>query len=599
MKSSATRTIRYNKAPIPGKDAVIYRLVPSWTSVTLSYFGSELVPEVDRITLRVTKQVGDDTPTTIPPANWVAEGIGIICFYNRGSVSGELFPYTASGIEVKADASSVRASLMRGGFEVDAVNVPFIADGTPGKDGSDACILDLDNEMEAIPCAHDGTPVGTGTLASCTATVYKGAKVDSGWTFSRDDSGCTSTIDASTGVVTVSAITADRASVKVTATKGTQSLSAVMTLYKVKPGSPGASPVIYSIETSVSSISIDKNGTVTPNSLSAYKIKTTGSSRVRTSEMTLSYQREGQDAVAKIFAGDGGTIKISSDCTAVRLILIDNNGVTLDYERIPVVRDGKDGEDGKPGDRGSRGPTLRGPQFWDQVPVGYEFQCGAEGEDFLDVVIYGASNSFYACKSSHKKTASNAPTSSVANNNGLWQLAANFDIVATRLLLAEFAIIKNLGVEALEMKDAAGNILCRIKDGNVECNTGSFKNVAVAGDITADTLSLKIATENVAGYPNGSLLFGVSELVLAPLALNTSRSLRIINPCLSRTIPDDLIITATNGKVTETIDYLRASSSVTIPSGGGNSGKSYDLLGINVGNYGTVWYLTETNISNS
>ena len=129
---------------------------------------------------------------------------------------------------------------------------------------------------------------------------------------------------------------------------------------------------------------------------------------------------------------------------------------------------------GENGDKGDRGPALRGPQAWSDCAVGYVFQSGANGEEYKDIVLYG--NNYYSCIKSHTKTASNNPGSATDTNSGLWKLADKLEMVATKILLAQYALVKNLGVEAIDMKDADGNIIFQAKDGNVTCNSGTFKN---------------------------------------------------------------------------------------------------------------------------
>ena len=136
--------------------------------------------------------------------------------------------------------------------------------------------------------------------------------------------------------------------------------------------------------------------------------------------------------------------------------------------------------DGQPGAKGDRGPALRGPQAWSDCAVGYVFQSGASGEEYKDVVLYGGY--YYSCIKSHTKTASNNPGSATDTNSGLWKLADPVEIVATKILLAQYALVKNLGVEAIDMKDANGNIIFQAKDGNVTCNSGTFKNITVKGN---------------------------------------------------------------------------------------------------------------------
>lgn len=130
--------------------------------------------------------------------------------------------------------------------------------------------------------------------------------------------------------------------------------------------------------------------------------------------------------------------------------------------------------DGQPGAKGDRGPALRGPQAWSDCAVGYVFQSGASGEEYKDVVLYG--NNYYSCIKSHTKTADNNPGSTADTNSGLWKLADKLEIVATKILLAQYALVKNLGVEAIDMKDNKGNIIFQAKDGNVTCNSGTFTN---------------------------------------------------------------------------------------------------------------------------
>ena len=132
---------------------------------------------------------------------------------------------------------------------------------------------------------------------------------------------------------------------------------------------------------------------------------------------------------------------------------------------------------GDTGEKGEQGAVLRGPQAWGDCATGYAFQAGKEGEQWKDVVMYN--NDYYSCKKSHTKTASNYPGSTTDRNNGYWQLGDKIELVATKLLLAAYALVENLGVEAIEMKDSGGNVVFKAKDGTVTCKTGTFNNIAV------------------------------------------------------------------------------------------------------------------------
>ena len=170
---------------------------------------------------------------------------------------------------------------------------------------------------------------------------------------------------------------------------------------------------------------------------------------------------------------------------------------------------GDQGDKGDKGDQGDRGPTLRGPQAWSDCATGYAFQAGGAGEKWQDVVIYGSN--YYSCVKSHTKTSSNYPGSTTAINNGYWQLGDKIELVATKILLATYALVKNLGVEAIDMKDANGNILFQAKDGAVTCKTGTFENVTVQGTLKGVTGTFKsLNCVNNSGTVVGEISFDSS-----------------------------------------------------------------------------------------
>lgn len=162
---------------------------------------------------------------------------------------------------------------------------------------------------------------------------------------------------------------------------------------------------------------------------------------------------------------------------------------------------GDPGEPGAPGEKGDRGPLPMGPLRWSQMEVGYTFQSGATGEEYAHYVYYDGN--FYQCVATHQKTASNYPGSTTGEN--LWTLIENYETVATNLLLAQYALVENLGVRALEMYDSEGGVLCKIKDGDIVCNKGSFKDVTVEGAVTASTLDLKAEKSAMIVMPGGTI----------------------------------------------------------------------------------------------
>lgn len=146
------------------------------------------------------------------------------------------------------------------------------------------------------------------------------------------------------------------------------------------------------------------------------------------------------------------------------------------------------------GEKGDRGPALRGPQDWEKLPVGYSFQSGQDGDEWKDVVFY--QGSYASCIKNHIKTSDNYPTSTSDSANGYWAATNKWEIVATNLLLTTYALIKNLGVENVEisstgqiiMRDTENNVLFQVANGNVICKTGKFENVDISGIIRANLI---------------------------------------------------------------------------------------------------------------
>lgn len=99
--------------------------------------------------------------------------------------------------------------------------------------------LDLDNDSGPVSCDASGNV--TGGFPSSKATVYYGTEPDTGWAFTGAFSGCSGSVNSSTGQITVTGVSADTGTVTVTAKKsGKTDLSAVFSVYKVKAGADGA-----------------------------------------------------------------------------------------------------------------------------------------------------------------------------------------------------------------------------------------------------------------------------------------------------------------------------------------------------------------------
>ena len=237
------------------------------------------------------------------------------------------------------------------------------------------------------------------------------------------------------------------------------------------------------------------------------------------------------------------------------------------------------------GDKGEQGAVLRGPQAWSDCAVDFAFKAGETGDAWKDVVLYNSN--YYSCIKSHTKTSSNYPGSSADQANGYWQLGDKIELVATKILLATYALVENLGVTAIDMKDAAGNILFQAKDGNVTCKTGTFENVQISGNLTVAQLKYK-ANMTYGGAVNCSFIFGGGHYVMPALSSGEYMRITLFNPQLTRTY-NPTILTGKNSNdyfLADNDDYFTGTvASVELVGW-------YELIGVGIN--GITFWLYQT-----
>nr|DAH84100.1 MAG TPA: tail protein [Caudoviricetes sp.] len=227
------------------------------------------------------------------------------------------------------------------------------------------------------------------------------------------------------------------------------------------------------------------------------------------------------------------------------LITIEKNAIVNDTLVVEVSADKTDFiykipfrtvEDGEPGAKGEVGATLRGPQSWDNCGVGYDFQCGASGEEWKDVVIYNSG--FYSCIKSHIKSETNFPGSDEDQNNHYWRLGSPIEMVIAKIILTQYQLVDNLGVKVIEMKDENDNIMFLAKDGKVICNGGIFQNISVSGDISVGRLRYNENTvTDGTSVINGSFIRGGGTYVLPHLSDGEFMRIVVFNPIITRSTP--------------------------------------------------------------
>ena len=213
------------------------------------------------------------------------------------------------------------------------------------------------------------------------------------------------------------------------------------------------------------------------------------------------------------------------------------NGTSVEERATVLIMGGErgiPGAPGSPGGKGDRGPALRGPQDFSSLPTDYQFYQGADDEPYVDIVYYDGN--YYKCVWTHKKRSDDISSSGLSGK--YWVLSDKVEMIATKILLASYALIKNLGVEAIEMKDHYDNIVFKAKDGSVICKDGIFENVTVTGNITAKALRLQVSSSN--SNIDGAVACGSwnNPIVLPELSDGECMNLKIYAPYGTRSSPD-------------------------------------------------------------
>ena len=166
---------------------------------------------------------------------------------------------------------------------------------------------------------------------------------------------------------------------------------------------------------------------------------------------------------------------------------------------------------GDPGIKGEKGASLRGPQAWSDLSVGYQFYQGKDGEEYKDIVLYNGN--FYSCIKTHVKSATNYPGGTEDTSNGYWKVSENFELIATKVFFAKLAQIDNLEIgDHINIKDKNGVIVLVANKDGLTCKQGTFENVQISGVLNgvSGTFS-KLTSLDENGKPAVAIYFNNSE----------------------------------------------------------------------------------------
>lgn len=256
------------------------------------------------------------------------------------------------------------------------------------------------------------------------------------------------------------------------------------------------------------------------------------------------------------------------------------NGTSVEERATALIMSGERGNPGSPGGKGDRGPALRGPQDFSSLPTDYQFYQGADDEPYVDIVYYDGN--YYKCVWTHKKRSDDISSSGLSGK--YWVLSDKVEMIATKILLASYALIKNLGVEAIEMKDHYDNIIFKAKDGSVICKDGVFENVTVIGNITAQSIRLHVSSSN--SNIDGAVACGAwnNPIVLPELSDGECMNLKIYAPYGTRSSPN-ASVKPENSKVKI---WVHGSNEIAKSEEIGLGKGLFDAVGIGEGSY-TIW----------
>ena len=222
-----------------------------------------------------------------------------------------------------------------------------------GVDGTAIYNLDLTNENASVNADKNGDILPGAILPTCTARLYYGSEQVTGVTYaispfasSQNVTGLT--INSSTGELTFSSsFSFDGTSLEivVTATKGSVSATAVMTVSKAMPGADGEAAVSYWLVLDADKVSVDPNTsphTIVPTTVSATAMKQVGSGAPATAtDCTIKYLYDG-DSTETPYSG-----AVTVDDTKSSLTFRMYKGTTpVDSESVPILYEGANGQPG-------------------------------------------------------------------------------------------------------------------------------------------------------------------------------------------------------------------------------------------------------------
>lgn len=214
--------------------------------------------------------------------------------------------------------------------------------GEQGQSGQDVYLLDFTDEVIGFECEQLPDNDYLGKPKTTQARVFRGSTLlTEGVTYSivGGEDNLDVSIDATSGLITISDIYDDVVRLSVQAVVSGVTLTATVSLYKAYGGE---NAVLYQILPSVDNITKDALGNLSVQTVTCTVYRITGGTMVTTRANRLTYRIMPDGVETDIaHANDGTTapIAISPDYEAIIFTLYGSGGMVLDRERVPIFSD--------------------------------------------------------------------------------------------------------------------------------------------------------------------------------------------------------------------------------------------------------------------
>ena len=219
------------------------------------------------------------------------------------------------------------------------------------KDGESNIMVDLDNEMVSVALTSTGVTTSAQSWTTHVSMWYGTEKLTLETLTVSTPAGFTASTSKATGAVAISVAAGksvpeqNTVTITLAAMKNGQLYTRELTfkITGVRGGADGSDAVIYSLVTSATMVSKNKNGGYSVASVSCRRMKTVGAVTTATTDGELKYSRDG---AAEVPIGDGVGVAPGNFTSSLKFVFY-VNGQAVDVETVPMVVDGSDGKDGE------------------------------------------------------------------------------------------------------------------------------------------------------------------------------------------------------------------------------------------------------------